>query len=433
MSDFPTSVTGAQTGVAFPVTIEPLLDAGPEFLTRAFHASGALPADNRVSAITASTEFYGGGMGRKLWLSVEYERADPALHRDLFVKYPRMFGDPLRDLFGPLMEPEVRFALLSMRPDFPIVVPKCYFADYDPATITGILITERIHYGAGGIEPCPDKCMDYQIADPLDHYRALTRSMARLAGAHKAGRLGDLAGQFPFDPEAIDPGSRIPYDPAQLQEKLDKLRDFAATAPQLFPGFADYIETFIAEVPLVLELELPIRRLLNRHAEMIALCHWNMNLDNAWFWRDGAGELQAGLLDWGSVGQMNVAQAFFGMTCAAEPDFLVDHERELLELFVTEFAAAGGAAIDPDAMAFMVKLSIAVLGTAWMLDAPSLVAMEVPDFADCADRTDPRLADNFLARAQAHLLRVLISEWRHQDIGGALRQFAAELIAAELA
>ena len=152
-----------------------------------------------------------------------------------------------------------------------------------------------------------------------------------------------------------------------------------------------------------------------------------MNLDNAWFWRDGDGALQAGLLDWGSVGQMNVAQAFFGMTCAAEPEFLELHERSLLDQFVADFAAAGGAAIDPDAMAFMVKLSIAVLGTAWMLDAPSLVALEVPDYADCPDRTDPRLAGNFLARAQAHLVRVLISEWRHQDIGGALRKFAAEI------
>ncbi|HEX3065438.1 MAG TPA: hypothetical protein VHQ39_08140, partial [Dongiaceae bacterium] len=131
------------------------------------------------------------------------------------------------------------------------------------------------------------------------------------------------------------------------------------------------------------------------------------------------------LLDWGSVGQMNVAQAFFGMTCAAEPAFLDAHRRELVELFVTEYAANGGPRIDPGEMAFLVRLSMAVLGVAWMLDAPSLVAQLVPDYATVTDRTDPRLAGDFLARAQVHLLRVLMSEWRNDGIGNALRQFAA--------
>lgn len=423
----PRAVRGAQTGVLFPTSLDNLLDQGAEFLTRAFRATGAIGPDNAVSAIAASQEFFGGGMGRKLWLSLTYAREEPGLHKDLFVKFPREFGDPLRALFGPLMEPETRFALLSMRPDFPITVPKCYFADYDPATISGLLITERIAYGSGGIEPCPEKCMDYRLADPLPYYQALTLDMARLAGAHKAGRLGDdLPGRFPFDPDVIDPGSRIPYSPEALHQKLEKLCAFVAEVPQLFPGgLAETVETFIAEAPMVLDLELDIRRFLNQRSEMIALCHWNMNLDNAWFWRGEDGTLQAGLLDWGSVGQMNVAQAFFGMTCAAEPDFLIAHLRDLIELFVAEYSASGGPAIDADEMILMVKLSIAVLGVAWMLDAPSLVAQEVPDYALIKDRKDPRLTGNFLAHAQAHLLRVLMSEWHHADIGGALRAFAA--------
>ncbi|MEY2928027.1 MAG: hypothetical protein RL367_2504 [Pseudomonadota bacterium] len=423
--EHPCAVVGAQTGVAFPTSLDNLLDQGAEFLTRALRATGAIGADNAVTAIAASSEFFGGGMGRKLWLTVSYARDEPGLDKDLFVKFPREFGDPLRDLFGPLMEPEVRFALLSMQPDFPVQVPKCYFADYDPATISGLLITARIPYGSDGIESCPEKCRDYQLADPLPYYQALTLDMARLAGAHKAGRLGDdLPSRFPFDPDVIDPGSRIPFTPELLQQKLETLRAFVAGMPQMFPdGLAETVETFIAEVPMVLDLELGIRRFLNSRADMIALCHWNMNLDNAWFSRAEDGALSAGLLDWGSVGQMNVAQAFFGMTCAAEPDFLIAHRRTLIDLFVAEFAASGGPLIDADEMALMVKLSMAVLGVAWMLDAPSLVAQELPDYAKIKDRFDPRLTGNFLAHAQAHLLRVLMSEWHHDDIGGALRAF----------
>ncbi len=425
----PSAVVGSQTRVAFPTSLDLLLEQGAPFLTRAFRATGVIAPDNAVTEVVAHTEFFGGGMGRKLWLTVRYARDEPGLHTELFAKFPREFGDPLRDLFGPLMEPEVRFALLSMRPDFPIAVPKCYFADYDPATISGLLITERIAYGKGKIELCPGKCMDYLLDDPLPYYRALTLDMAGLAAAHKAGRLGnDLPSRFPFDPEAVDAGARIPYTQETLRAQLDKVRAFVAAAPQLFPdGLADYVETFIAEVPLVLDLEDGIRALLNHRADMIALCHWNMNLDNAWFWRGEDGTLKAGLLDWGSVGQMNVAQAFFGMTCAAEPGFLDAHRRDLIELFVGEYEACGGPKIAADDMAFMVRLSVAVLGTAWMLDAPALVAQEVPDFASVRDRTDPRLSDNFLARAQAHLLRVLMSEWRNDAIGDALRDFAARV------
>ena len=90
----PDSVIGDQLGMAFPTTIESLQEQGADFLTRAFRATGALATDNRVIAITSSREFFGGGMGRKLLLSVEYEKQEAGLQQELFVKFPRNFGDP---------------------------------------------------------------------------------------------------------------------------------------------------------------------------------------------------------------------------------------------------------------------------------------------------------------------------------------------------
>jgi hypothetical protein len=424
----PDAVTGDHSGVPFPTTIEPLLERGTQFLTTAFQATGVLAQDNRVTAIVYQKEFFGGGMGRKLLLSLEYQR-DSGLKKDLFVKLPRMFGDPLRDLFAPLMEPEVRFALLSRRDDFPIVVPECYFADYNRATSTGILITERIPYGQGAIEACHDKCLDYTLSQPLDHYRALTKALARLAGFHKAGRFGpDIERQFPFDPRSVDAGARIPYTPEQLQAKLDKLRSFAAAHPGLLPGPAgspQFLERFSREVPLVLQHELAIRRHLNQHGELIALCHWNANLDNAWFWTDAGGELQAGLLDWGSVAQMNLAQGFYGMTCAAETQFLNVHRRALMELFLEEYRVSGGPRIAIEQFAFLFRLAVAVLGVAWILDAPALVEAQIPELHSVEDRYDPRLRNDFLARAQLQLLVVFLNEWLVEDVGSALREFAS--------
>ena len=423
---YPTTVVGDQLGLAFPTTIESLQQQGIEFLTRAFHTSGVMQADNRVSAITGFKEFFGGGMGRKLLLSVSYLDDSSSLHRDLFVKFPRDFGDPLRSLFGPLMEPEVRFSLLSRRPDFPIAVPKCYFADYNAETTSGILITARVPYGKGDIEPAYDKCLDYEIPDLLGHYQALARTAARLAGHHKAGKFGaDTERQFPFEPQKVSDGFRIPHTAEQLREKLDKLLAFADKVPQLFPAElrdTAFLDRFVSEVPQVLEKEAAIMAHLNSRADFVALCHWNMNVDNAWFWNGEQGR-EAGLLDWGSVGQMNVAQALYGMFCAAETDFLNAHRHELIELFATEYRQAGGPRIEAEELRYLYKLAVAVLGVAWILDAPSLIEAELPGVQEVNGRFDSRLRDVFLARAQMQLLLVLLNEWRHEDIGRAITDF----------
>jgi hypothetical protein len=169
-----------------------------------------------------------------------------------------------------------------------------------------------------------------------------------------------------------------------------------------------------------------IRRCLIAQPDYVALCHWNMHLDNAWFWRDGQHELQTGLLDWGGVAQMNIGQAFFGMACGAEIDFLNRHRQELLELLVHQYHYSGGPAIEVGHLGFMMKLAAAISGVAWLLDAPAIIQAEVPDFATAADRYDPRLRDNFLARAQLHLLTVFLNEWKVGDIGGALRRFVID-------
>jgi hypothetical protein len=423
------SVMGDLLGVPFPPTIEGLREQGAEFLTRAFHATGSLDLGNRVVAIAAENEFVGGGMGRKLLLSLKYERPAEGLQEDLFAKFQLDFGNPLRDLFGPLMEAEVRFALLSRRNGFPITVPRCYFADYNSATTSGILITERIPFGEGAVEPRYEKCLDYQVNDPLDHYRSLTRSMGRLAGFHKAGKFGSAVEQeFPFDPQKVDRGNRIPYTAEQLLQKLDKVRSFADAHHHLVPAnlrSPAFMDDFCRDVPLVLEFEAGIRSYLNVNPDYIALCHWNMNLDNAWFWTDDQGELQTGLLDWGSVGQMCVAQAFYGMTCCAEIGLLNEHRRKLMALFIEEYRGNGGPLIDIDQLAHLNKLSVALLGVAWMLDAPALIEAQIPNLSIIQDRFDPRFAGNFLARVELQILTVFLNEWQVNNIGGALRAFAS--------
>lgn len=418
---------GELTGLDFPATVEALIAAGPAFLTEAFHASGALPRDNRVIAINGTQEFFGGGMGRKLKLDVTYENADPALHTKLFAKFTREIDDPLHGLFAPVMRPEVRFAMLSRREDFPIVVPTCYFGDYDPKMMAGLLITERVPYGEDGVEPPLEKCLDYLIDNPIEYYAAQAAATARLAAFHRSGQFGpEIEIGFPFDPVAAATTRLIPFTADQLQEKLGVLRAFVTEVPQLLPETLRdpaFLEPFCRDTMTVLEKELPILAHLAGQADLIALCHWNMNPDNAWFWRDDQGVLNSGQLDWGGVCQMNLAQSFFGMTCAAEADFLAEHEEHLMRLVLDHYNAAGGPIVDVQTFARSVQLSMAVLGTAWMLDAPSLIAAEIPDYRQLESRFDPRIRDLFIPRAQLQLMTVYLEEWRRLDIGRLIRAF----------
>jgi hypothetical protein len=425
-ADNPDFVPGRELGLAFPTNLSALAAGGAEFLTEAFRSTGAIAPDNRVTGVTRFEEFFGGGMGRKALLSVTYAKPERHLHQDLFVKLPRDFGDPLREGFAPLMAPEARLALLSRRPDFPVRTARCYFADFDPQSCTGLLITERIAYGQNRVEPALDKCLDYELTDPAPHYSALARALGALAGSDRAGRLGDIDASFPFEYGAAVDGDRIPFDGAELDRKLERLRQFAEMAPRLFQAGLEepaFLDRFAAEAPLVLAHEPAIRAYLAGAPDYIALCHWNMNLDNAWFWRDPAGELQVGLLDWGGVGRMNIANALFGLTCGAELDFIDAHRGALIRTVVEAYGEAGGPALDPRTLDLMNRLAIALLGLAWMMDAPAIVASQAPDYARAADRRDPIIRDDFLARAQLQLLMGFLNAWRSLEIGETLEGF----------
>src|SRR5262249_46037261 len=129
------------------------------------------------------------------------------------------------------------------------------------------------------------------------------------------------------------------------------------------------------------EHEVAIKRFLNGRPEHIALCHWNANLDNAWFWRGAQGELEAGLLDWGSVGEVSGAQSIFGVLCAVETDFWNAHRDELIALFIEQYARHGGPELDFETLRLHVQLFAALLGLAWMIDAPGIIESQLPHVA----------------------------------------------------
>ena len=415
-------VLGDTTGLSFPAHAAALRDGGPAFLTEAFRVHGQLNHGNRVVAVDRLDEISGGSTGRKAALSVRY--AQPGPPTELFVKFSRDFDDPVRDLARTQMEPEVRFASLARSPGFPIATPATQFADYHRQSGTGLLVSERITFGTNGIEPQYHKCLDYRMPAPREHYRALLTAIARLAGAERSGRLpAELVAGFPVDLQAATVGERPTLTPDKLDRRLGRLTGFVERHPGLFAEHLRsrcFLTRLTDEAPVLLRREDAIWRHLGEAADFLALCHWNANVDNAWFWRGEDGVLRCGLMDWGCVSRMNVAMAIWGSLSGAETDLFNDDLDDLLVLFCREVSHSGGPALDPAALERALLLYATLMGITWLLDVPALVGKRLPDADRTTTRFDPRIEGVEEVRAPLQMLTNVLNLWATRDLGSAL-------------
>jgi hypothetical protein len=410
-------VTGDHFGLPIPADPAALHSGGAAFLTQAFRISGALESGNAVKAIRHFEEVPGGSTGRKLLLAVEYDK--PGAHPNLFVKFSRDLDDPIRDRGKTQMESEVLFASLSREPGFPITVPATQFADYHRDTGTGLLISERIQFGANGIERQYHKCLDYEMPEPVDHYRALVSALGRLVGGHRSGRI-PAGNQFPVDMQTAQVGERAPISPEKLHRRLGQLAVFAETSPGLLPANVrspQFISRLRNDAPRFLADEPAVWSYLADHPDYISLCHWNANVDNAWFWHDSENTLCCGLLDWGRVGQMNVAMALWGAMSGAETDLWDRHLDELLHLFVAEIFACGGPDLSVTELSNQVMLYVGIMTVAWLLDIPALIRSRFGDAAHTMTRNDPRIKDDESVRAPLQMLTNALNLWETKRFG----------------
>jgi hypothetical protein len=209
--------------------------------------------------------------------------------------------------------------------------------------------------------------------------------------------------------------------PDQIRERVARYADFATRCPQLLPASIRsdaFIAQLMEQAPRSVEQAEALRQARQDGAtDLMAFCHWNANIDNAWFWRGDDGELACGLLDWGNVGQVNVVTALSSCLTFAEPDFVVGHLDHLLSLFAMVFEEAGGGPLDPDALELQLRVQMVSGGLEWPLGAVALIERHVEDLATVTDRFDPRIADHELPRTQLHLLTMYLTLWQRSDPG----------------
>jgi hypothetical protein len=208
-----------------------------------------------------------------------------------------------------------------------------------------------------------------------------------------------------------------------LDRRLSQLGEFAETHTGLLPANVDsaFLARLRDEAPRLMQHNGFVLDQLAADDDYVALCHWNANVDNAWFWAEPDGVLRCGLMDWGCVSVMNVAMALWGSLCSAETEIWERHLDGLLDHFAAEFHTAGGPALDTARLRTQLLLYAAVMGVAWLLDAPAHLTAALPD--QDIDRFDPRIADNEPVWAQLLMLGNVLHLWETQDFGALLDEF----------
>ncbi|HWI44124.1 MAG TPA: hypothetical protein VNS81_10925 [Nocardioides sp.] len=416
-------VRGVQHDLLIPADLPTLLEGGPASLTAAFRAAGVLAEDNAVNEVLAAEEFEAGGTGKKAILRVAYAAPAPGLPEELFIKFSRNFDNELWDRARFLMLSEVSVAQLASAPGFPVPVPAVMFADVEPESATGLIVTERIPFGRDGIEPHHPKCLDHEIADPVEHYAAILRGLARLSGAHRAGRLPEADKRFPFDRKRAEPWFGRAIDLETLTRRAVRMFDFVERHPQLFPPNVrdpGLREQFLRDLPDVIAARDAITSRLLDNPDFVAFAHWNANIDNCWFDRGPDGVLRAGFLDWANAGQLSVAQSICGAISGAEPRVWDEHLDHLLALYIVEYAAHGGPRLDLTELRLHVLLVVAT-GVGHATGAAAALPREIDDLDAVTDARDPVFLAHENARIQLHMTTQMLNVWQTRHLGEIVR------------
>ena len=411
-------VDGDIFGVRIPADLPSLLDGGTAFLTEAFRVAGSLEPAGRVTDIVGAHPFIGGGTGPKATVDVTYEGHGVAAPEHLFVKFSRNFADDLRDRGRSMMVSEARFAVLA-RDGFPVPIPRFCFADVEASSGTGLLITARIPYGSDGVEPLQPKCLDHLLDDPTDHYAAILRGQARMAGAHIAGHLSpDFDIHFPYDPglAGATVGALAPVE--TLERWAHRMFDFVDRHPQLFEGELVDRGRFLHDLPRVHARRGRIVDVLRGAPGSVGFSHWNANIDNCWFERDDDEGLVAGFIDWANAGPATAAQAVLGALSGAPATLWRDGLDDLLVVYADTLADVGAPRPDIDQLRLELLLLHATSSLAFAMGAPIAIAREIADIDALVGPRDETFLDHENARIQLHMMTNLLVNWEAFNLGG---------------
>lgn len=460
---------GMLYGITFPWT-EALMHSaeyGPEWLTKAFHTAGTIPLDNKVVKIKNQGDYKitTGNNGGKFLFEVEYEKPDDTLHTKLFVKIPHaMEKETTSDRLSSSVnkQPMELYELNTSRlleATLPCKIPRFYFGDISNETSNWILITEQVPFhnpepldflgktknaAPRRLEPFQiegpyDKCMDWTLlGDPAEYYFALIKKGTMVAGLAKAGKFGDpkiVAKHFenmegvPVEAFGCNPAACTGQPPNQLAPKIKMgIEFFSEVAKPLYPKFCSdsaWQDKLRSTLMKLNAYAAESQYFFHHNNDYVALTHGNMNVDNAYFWRDDNGEMDLGVFDWGGMGARSLGHKLWWWLYCGDFDVLNANMDKFIECMVDTYEQySEGLKLDKEVLRMMFILA-ALSQMFGLLAAIGQIYRMCPkkDFSTVKDRYDPRVGENINGKSTMRLyLQVMltvnrmIEEWKADEV-----------------
>jgi len=407
---------GEVYGLTMPFTPDELFsergDYGCKWLTRAFHAAGSLPLDNRVEAFRFTTRFHGGHGGIKGMFQVKYAREDESLDELLFIKMPYpvsenslvRYRDEAMGFNGDKFGGEWLF-YRYLAPHLPFPVPKLYFGDVNRESTQAVCIIaavpwppsddHRSHEDFGPWECFPQciKCEDYKLSDPAEYYFPIFKLMGTFAGMAKAGRLGPEQGELPwYDCTA----QTDPCTAASTPDVVETLAHFILNvAPHWYPDEAKgaWLGRFAEKSRRVLEHQRQLGEFLYSDPRYMGLHHENANIDNAFYFRRDDGSLDCGMFDWAATCHLSYATGIMGCTVACLWETLAEYQEDLMKCWFDAYHAAGAPRLEWRRL--MLHYRVATLIGAYGIFSMTRGQVDAGIYRQCESWRDDRVNEFF--------------------------------------
>mmetsp|Transcript_75622 Transcript_75622/g.200613 ORF Transcript_75622/g.200613 Transcript_75622/m.200613 type:complete len:200 (+) Transcript_75622:1-600(+) len=162
------------------------------------------------------------------------------------------------------------------------------------------------------------------------------------------------------------------------------------------------------------------------HPELWMLCHPNAQLDNAFYWKNAAGDIRCGLIDFGMTQYNSMTSCIGNGWMGAEYDMLDEHEEGLVKCFIDCYHTETGVRFDYDDFYMHVKLTQAIVFYGCCVNVRWLYTLMKKDaWKDIKDRRDKRVDNAFLIRCYYVQLVLFLGMWRRRSPYAMFRRWIA--------
>lgn len=348
---------------------------GAAWLTKAFHTAGTMREDNYVTKITSWKRLHVGGSGPKCLFSVEYEKPDDDLDTTFFSKHPWPLEDNAEQRFlecgiynfGDVPGGEVNFNVFVAH-YVNVPVPKYYFADMNRESTEYICINGSVDFpdpsscgpdfGPYEVVPAIPKAQDWRLKDEAKFfYFALFKRLGQIFGQSKVGALGPNLENTEW--ESVGTLARPKRQPGLAKYA----REFIEALPQIWPKevvskkFLDKFETQMDTIALNSAVAFEYQ---HDDPKYVGFCHANGNADNAWFYKNNEGVLEAGLLDWGQFGPMTFGDLVTTSLCAADGPQLAKCDDQIVQVFADAYHETGAPPLEISELILRFRLEMMI-------------------------------------------------------------------------